>query len=110
MVRKIRSAAGQDGPKLRTLHPRSDEGGAASWLLDDRVVGEVNADLMLERGVHPIGKIREAVGALRPGEVVVLRSSFRPQPLIETMQRSRVAVYASTEGAAHLTYFGKQAG
>ena len=108
MVRTIRAATGQGRPDLPFLQPRQDAGEDASWLMDSRVVEEVNADLMLDRGVHPIGKIREAVGALGPGEAVVLRSSFRPQPLIETMRRSGVAVYASTQGATHLTYFGRK--
>ena len=40
----------------------------ASWLTAGRIVEEIDADAMLERGVHPIGKIRETVGALGPGE------------------------------------------
>jgi len=64
---------------------------------------------MLERGIHPIGKIREAVGALGPAEVVVLRSSFRPHPLIETLRRAGAAVHSSSQGATHLTWFGRRA-
>jgi hypothetical protein len=68
----------------------------------------IDADAMLERGVHPIGKIREAMGALGPGKVVVLRSSFRPEPLIEAMRRAGAAVHSSTQGATHVTCFGRQ--
>ncbi|HTP33868.1 MAG TPA: hypothetical protein VMJ75_16930 [Candidatus Acidoferrales bacterium] len=62
---------------------------------------------MLEGGVHPIGKIREAVGALGPGEVVVLRSGFRPEPLIEII-RAGATVHSSVQGATHYTRFGKR--
>jgi hypothetical protein len=84
-------------------------GDDASWLTSDRVVEEIDADAMLERGVHPIGKIRETVGVLGPGEVVVLRSSFRPQPLIETLRRAGAAVHSSMQGTTHLTWFGRPA-
>jgi hypothetical protein len=44
-----------------------------------------------------------------PGEVVVLRSSFRPQPLIETLRRAGAAVNSSMQGTTHLTWFGRPA-
>ncbi len=110
MVLKLREAAGQNGPDLPVLPPAQPAGDAdASWLADARVVEEIDADAMLERGVHPVGRIREAVRTLGPGEVVVLRSSFRPQPLIETMRRAGAVVHSSTQGSIHLTCFGRQA-
>jgi hypothetical protein len=108
MIRKLRDATGQADKDLPVLEPAQDEAGDSSWLTDCEVVEEIDADAMLERGVHPIGKIREAVGGLGPGEVVVLRSSFRPQPLIETLRRAGAAVHSSTQGTAHFTWFGQQ--
>jgi hypothetical protein len=108
MILRLRSVTGQSAPDLPVLQPRQDAGDDdASWLKGGRVVEEIDADAMLEHGIHPIGKIREAVAALGQGEVVVLRSSFRPQPLIETLQRAGAAVYSSTQGATHLTWFGR---
>lgn len=107
MIVRLREATGQGSaslPVLQARHEAVDED--ASGLTTAHVVEEIDADAMLERGIHPIGKIREAVGALGPGEVVVLRSSFRPQPLIETLRRSGAAVHSSMQGATHLTYFG----
>src|SRR6266496_3597448 len=109
MIRRLRNVTGQGGLDLPVLQPRQDSAQNASWLMDGRVVEEIDADAMLERGVHPIGKIREAVGALGPGEVVVLRSSFRPQPLIETLRRAGAAVHSSSQGATHITWFGRPA-
>lgn len=107
MVRKLRDATGQSQPDLPVLQPAAEAVGDASWLTRCRVVEEVDADAMLEHGVHPIGKIRELVGALGAGEAVVLRSSFRPQPLIETLRRAGAAVHSSVQGATHFTWFGK---
>ena len=108
MILRLRDVTGQSGPDVPVLPARQDGGEDASWLTGGHVVEEVDADAMLERGVHPIGKIREAVGALGPGEVVVLRSSFRPEPLIETMRRAGAVVHSSTQGKTHFTYFGRQ--
>lgn len=108
LILRLRDVTGRGGPDLTVLQPRQDVGEDASWLADGRVVEEIDADAMLERRVHPIGKIREAVGVLGPGEVLVLRSSFRPQPVIETMRRAGAAVHSSTRGTTHVTWFGRQ--
>ena len=108
MILELREAAGQTAPGLPVLQPMRDRGHEASWLAAAHIVEEIDADAMLERGVHPIGKIREAVGLLGPGEVILLRSSFRPEPLIETLRRAGAAVLSSTQGSMHLTWFGRQ--
>jgi hypothetical protein len=108
MIVRLRHETGQGTPELAVLESRREPGpDDASWLTAGRIVEEIDADAMLERGVHPIGKIREAVGALGPGDVVVLRSSFLPQPLIETLRRAGAAVHSSSKGATHLTWFGR---
>src|SRR5689334_10866275 len=110
MILRLRNETGQGAPELPVVQagqePSPDD---ASWLEAGLVVEEIDADAMLERGVHPIGKIREAVGVLHPGEVVVLRSSFRPQPLIETLRHAGAAVHSSVQGTTHLTWFGRPA-
>ncbi len=105
MIGRIRASVGVDGAEV-AVERKAEEGGGG-WVERARVVEEVDADAMLERGVHPIGRIREAVGALGPGEVVVLRSSFRPEPLIETMRRAGAAVSCRAEGGGWVTYFGR---
>jgi hypothetical protein len=108
MILQLRNLTGQSVQELPVLEPEHEASSDnASWLTAGRIVEEIDADAMLERGIHPIGKIREAVAALAPGEVVVLRSSFRPQPLIETLRNAGAAVHSSSEGAAHLTWFGR---
>jgi len=107
MIFKLREATGQqnlDDPAPETVLPGEDR---PSGVNDTRVVEEIDADTMLERGVHPIGRVREIVAKLKPGESVILRSSFRPEPLIETMRRAGANVRTSTSGGRHLTWFGK---
>ena len=106
MIRKIRQVTGQAGPDFATVQQQvvdKDE----SWVTSGRVVEELNADTMLECGVHPLGRIRNAVAALGPGELVLLHSSFRPEPLIEAMRNCGVAVHCATRGTTHDIYFGR---
>ena len=86
--------------------PASAPDAPPAWLDQARIRFEIDADSMLETGEHPIGKVRQSVAALQPGELVRLTSSFRPVPLIETFLRSGVAVYSvETAPRRHATYF-----
>ena len=67
MILRLRAAAGVNGPE-EPKAPVGNAGDDASYVMAGLVVEkEINADAMLERGVHPIGKIREAVSALKTG-------------------------------------------
>jgi len=109
LIKKLREATGQAGLDVLPSADGFAAGEAPGWLSEDNVRHHIDADSMLETGVHPIGKVRECVAALETGEIVRLTSSFRPAPLIETMQRSGLAVYsAETSPGRHVTYFARQ--
>jgi len=95
LIRKLRECTGQDSAEVPGAACGGESDTAPVWVVNGRVVEEVDAEAMLERGVHPIGKIREAVKGLGAGEVVVLRAPFRPEPLIDTMRRSGALVYCA---------------
>jgi len=107
LMERLRALTGEAGAEVDCAASAEDADTAPDWVAKSRVVEEVDAAAMLDRGVHPIGKIREAVGALGPGEVVVLRAPFRPEPLLETMRRAGAQVYCAPEGEGHVAYFAR---
>ena len=107
VIEKLRTFTGQSGPGTDSSPSGDDSGGAPDWVAQSRVIEVVDAAAMLERGVHPIGKIREAVSLLGPGEVVVLRAPFRPEPLLDTMRRAGAQVYCESEGQNYVVYFAR---
>ena len=104
LIRRLREAAGQpDADEPGGMHP-----GAPSWLREDRIRHHIDAVSMLERGVHPIGKVRECAATLKPGEIIRLTSGFRPAPLIDVMERSALTVYSTeTSPGLHETYISR---
>jgi len=108
MILKLRAFTGEGGADLPAREHWEEAGRFPGWVAQGRVVREIDAGPMLERGIHPIREVREAVQALAPGELVLLRTSFRPQPLIETMQRAGASVYSAASGADYLTYFSRR--
>ena len=109
LIRRLREAAGIDGAAVadRPACAAAVDGG--SWLTKAAVADDIDAAAMLERGVHPIGRVREGVAKLRAGEAIRLASPFRPEPLLETMRRSGLEVYCEERGAGRfVSYFGRR--
>ncbi len=77
MILKLRQATGEGSTERPIADALRAEDDTPRWMIQGRIAKEIDADSMLERGVHPIGMVREAVERLGPGEVVMLRSSFR---------------------------------
>jgi len=60
--------------------------------------------------VHPLGKVRECAASLKDGELVCLRSSFRPEPLLDAMARGGFSVCCvPNQPGGHVTYVSRGA-
>lgn len=65
---------------------------------------------MLSRGEHPLGQVTELSEQLKSGEVILLKTNFRPQPLIDAMTEKQMQVFSRTtvdDPNSHITFFGK---
>lgn len=107
VIERLRGFTGQCSTETDFAAPADGSSIAPDWVVHGHVVEEVDAAAMLEHGVHPIGKIREAFSALGAGEVLVLRAPFRPEPLLDTMRRAGAQVYWAAEGENHIAYFAR---
>jgi len=108
LIQKLRQETGQNGLDVLPSEDGFPAGEAPEWLREENVRHHIDADSMLETGVHPIGKVRECTASLAAGEIVRLTSSFHPAPLIETMRRDGLSVYsAETAPRRHVTYFAR---
>ncbi|NLX12762.1 MAG: DUF1858 domain-containing protein [Phycisphaerales bacterium] len=112
LMRTLREAAGQapddfgvDDPEVATVTPASE---LPAWLRDARIVETIDADAMLERGEHPIGRIQTLLAALQTGEVVCLSASFRPEPLLQLVQQKGFEIHTDpgAQGKTHY-YIGR---
>lgn len=112
LVRQLRHAVGQPWtPDIGIAEIRNQvPGPEPAWIAGSTVGSDIDGDLMLEQGLHPLGKVRESVAALSTGEMVRLSTSFRPEPLIEALRKSGVDTYSKQESASRfLTYFRRPA-
>lgn len=104
LIIKVREAAGVDGPDIAEDRSRPAVEHAPCWHSEGKVGMRVDADAMLEQGVHPLGLVQEAAGKLEPGAIIRIESGFRPEPLIDMMQRRGLEVWSrETTPGRHVT-------
>jgi hypothetical protein len=110
LVLRLREAAGlttaaDDLPADEGTEPAE---GPAPWVDAARVRWTVDADALLDSGTQPISEVQRRALALAGDELGLIRSSFRPAPLIELLegQGFRTAVVRSGDGFA--TFVGRR--
>ncbi len=111
LIRILREATGQTGD---ALSGDSAIAGAAAptpaWTAGAKIRETIDANAMLETGIHPLGRVRKVVEGLCAGEAVCVISSFRPEPLIDVFSKSGFAVYSRQTGpGAHETFIARTA-
>ena len=92
--------------RIRAVTGAQPDPSLPPWLREENIAHRIDADAMLATGVHPVGLVRQTAAAIAPGAILELKSSFRPDPLIELMKREGCSVH-SLEAAPgrHATYF-----
>lgn len=109
LVLRLREAAGLEtaAESLPEDTPSPAEGPAV-WVDAARVRWTVDADVLLAEGRQPIAEVQSRAAALAGDELGLIRSSFRPAPLIELLENQgfRTAVVAGETGFA--TFVGRR--
>lgn len=110
LVSRLRDAAGIAKHEVDVPTDLDDtlvDEGPAPWVDAARVRWTVDADRMLEAGQEPISEVSRRAGTLDGDDLGLIRSSFRPAPLIELLEGRgfRVAVVRSGDSVA--TFVGR---
>ncbi len=112
LVVRLREAAGLDGAfdEPPAAESCACGGESTAWADPGRVCWTVDADAMLATGTHPVGEVLIRAGELQGDALGLLRSSFKPAPLVEKLESAgyRVATVSGDGGFA--TFIGRRAG
>jgi hypothetical protein len=106
LITGLRVAAGQpadeDGTDVGEDRPASSQDGPADWVDASRVVWTIDADRILNDGGQPINEAQNNARGLGNGDLGLIRSSFRPAPLIDLLEKQgyRTAVVRSGDSFA----------
>lgn len=66
---------------------------APDWLDESKVHVTIDADALLATGESPLAKVQHALRELSDGEIIRITSNFRPEPLIDTLQKRSIPTH-----------------
>lgn len=109
LVGRLREAAGLESDDSDTpsdFEDAAEAEGPVPWVDAARVRWTVDADQLLEDGQEPISEVLKRAGSLDGDDLGLIRSSFRPAPLLELLESQgfRTAAVRSERGFA--TFIG----
>jgi len=78
-----------------------------AWYDPGKVVLELDVRPLLAAGEHPLARVKKAVAACAAGEIVELRSGFRPEPLLFVFRSNGLEVWCGQDGAGFRTCIRK---
>jgi hypothetical protein len=110
LVGRLREAAGLGGDDTDSsidLEDAADDDGPAPWVDAARVRWTVDADQLLEAGQEPISEVLKRAGTLDGDGLGLIRSSFRPAPLIELLENRGFRTAAVRSGGGFATFVGR---
>ena len=110
LVGRLREAAGlgtDDSDTPSEVEDAVEAEAPVPWVDAARVRWTVDADQLLEDGQEPISEVLKRAGSLDGDDLGLIRSSFRPAPLLELLESQgfRTAVVGS--GDSFATFIGR---
>jgi hypothetical protein len=75
-----------------------DDGEAPAWTRDRRAAPPIDADQILAAGSHPLASVERQARALAADQMLSLRSSFVPAPLIDVLRAQGFHIHTRSLG------------
>jgi hypothetical protein len=73
------------------------------WYDPARLIMDLDVAALLATGEHPLERVKAAVAASAPDQIVQLRSPFPPSPLLALFAGAGMRVWCGQEGALYRT-------
>jgi hypothetical protein len=87
--------------------PIETGGPQPDWYDPSRLVLDLDVAALLATGEHPLERVKLAVAASAPGEIIQLRSPFLPAPLVTLFTGEGMRVWCGKEGPLFRTCISK---
>ena len=96
LINQLRSAVGQNEIKLDA--EKSVPKTKPDWAKKENVKIEYDAQIDLENGIHPAGKVTKEIHDITGDELYLLSTPFVPAPLIHMVEEKGYEVYTEDLG------------
>jgi len=111
LLNQLREAVGQPPLNLpqseESISKKRESSPPPAWITQTPTV-TLNANTLLDADKNPLEEINRELKHLKKGEVLLLLSDFRPEPLIDALIKKGYALYCQEQGSEEfLTYVQK---
>jgi len=104
LLNRIRKAVGLEEVAVEPLKEEEQE--APKWIADEPKVIFMVQEL-LDSGKNPLTEVNKKLKELQSGDVILLISDFKPEPLIDEMKKKNHEVFSIQKGENFYTYIKK---
>ncbi len=105
LLNAIRKALGQEPVQMSVS--KSEEMQEVPLWITQEPSQIFDAAKLLEEGKNPLAEITKSLKSLPEGSMILLKSDFKPEPLIDALKKRGYAVYSAKSGEEYLTYIKK---
>ena len=104
LVNRLREAVGQSPLNINSKEDSSTQKEAPQWIVKEPTV-TLDANQILDNGKNPLAELHITLLKVATDEVVLVRSDFRPEPLIEEYDKKGHSTYCQEVNSEEfLTY------
>ncbi|NPA82750.1 MAG: DUF1858 domain-containing protein [Epsilonproteobacteria bacterium] len=108
LLNKIREAVGQEKLDVEDVKVEEESLQEIPKWVTNEPKEIFDAKELLDSGKNPLAEINKSLKNMNEGEVVLLKSDFKPEPLIEEFRKKGYEVYSDKESEkSFLTYIKK---
>ncbi len=94
LVMALRRELGQEGTEVVGGAEDAPVAPRPGWVETAEPSVVLDADELMARGETPVNAVRRGLGELAPGQVLLLKVSFKPEPLMQAMERQGFELHA----------------
>jgi TusA-related sulfurtransferase len=95
LLNQLRERVGQKPiSQDKEIEEEGDSNEAPEWITTQEPKVSLDANEILDNNENPLSKLNKALKDLKEGEIVVIHSDFRPEPLIEEFSKKGHKVYS----------------
>jgi hypothetical protein len=109
LLNRLRTAVGQSEIEVTAESTVQLKEGEPDWITAEPRE-TIDGTEMLGRGEHPLQRVNQQMHALKTGEFLLLKTNFKPLPMIDEMTKQKYEVYSTTakdHPDQHLTFIRK---
>ncbi len=110
LVMALRREMGQDGVVGSAEAAETPPVARPEWVRQARPAAELDGDELIGQGRAPVTVLRQRLSELAPGELLLFRVSFKPEPLIRTLEHQGYGLYLEPASGGGWQVWVREAG